>query len=134
MAKILRPGRIQVELRVDGQNPSIGRRNVHSLEAGQARGVGGGRSDFLVFLVNVPAHVAELHFDGENCSFIPLRTECFPDLSGPVQSCLGKDIPMVSRQGYPMVLRFTKFIDPVEKVNRLLHCIETPGLFVDEGD
>lgn len=135
--RVVRPGRIQVELRVEGQNPSIGHRNVHSLDAGQARAVGGGRSDFLVFLVNVPAHAGELHFDGENCSFIPLRPELFPGMGGMggmVENCLGKDIPMVSRQGYPMVLRFSKFIDPVDKVNRLLHCIETPGLFVDGDD
>ncbi len=133
-ARVVRPGRIQVELRVEGQNPSIGHRNVHSLEAGQARAVGGGRSDFLVFLVNVPAHAGELHFDGENCSFIPLKPELFPGIGEVVENCLGKDIPMVSRQGYPMVLRFTKFIDPVDKVNRLLHCIETPGLFVDRDE
>jgi len=129
--RVARPGTIQVELRVEDQNPHIGSRNVHTLHAGSAKAVGGGRSDYLVFLVPVPGGSAELHFDGERCVFVPLRPELFPGLEGPLEDCLGKDISMVSRSGYPLVLRFQKYERPADRINRLLHCIEAPGLFSD---
>lgn len=128
--RIARPGSIQLELRVSEQNPHIGMRNVQTVHAGSSRSVGGGRSDFLVFLVPVPHRAAEIHFDGETCTFVPLKPELFPELGGqPLADCVGKDIPMLSRKGYRMVLRFSKYEAPANKINRLLHCIETPGFF-----
>jgi len=126
--RVVKPGSIRVEFLVAEQNPHIGTRNVHSLSAGASKSVGGGGSDFLVFLVSVPRRSAELHFDGEKLTFVPLRPELFPELSGPVEDCLGMDIPMISKSGYPLTLRFTAYEKPVDRINRLLHCIETPGL------
>jgi cytoskeletal protein RodZ len=131
--RIARPGSIELELRVEGQNPYIGRRNVHTLQAGSSASVGGGRSEFLVFLVPIPGHAAEIRFDGERCSFVPLRTELFPEIPGTMDDCLGKDIVMVSKSGFRLVLRFAKYEAPANRINRLLHCIETPGLF-SSGD
>ena len=129
-AKIARPGTIQIELRVTEQNPHIGMRNVQSIRSGSCRSIGGGRSDFLIFLVPVPQRCAEIHYDGEICTFVPLRPEFFPELSGqPLTDCIGKEITMVSKKGYRMSLRFSKYEAPANKINRLLHCIETPGLF-----
>jgi hypothetical protein len=129
-ARVARPGTIQIELRVTEQNPHIGMRNVQSIHSGSSRSVGGGRSDFLVFLVPVPHHCAEIHYDGETCTFVPLRPELFPELDGqPLADCVGKEIAMVSKKGYRMSLRFSKYEAPANKINRLLHCIETPGLF-----
>ena len=130
---IVRPGSIELELRVEEQNPSIGLRNVHTIHAGASRSIGGGRSDFLVFLVPVPAHAAQVHFDGERCCFVPLRPELFPGIDGRLDDCLGKDIVMLSRKGYRLVLRFHKYVRPADRVNRLLHCIEAPGLFDSEA-
>jgi hypothetical protein len=127
-ARIVKPGSISVEFLVAEQNPHIGSRNVHVLSAGGSKTVGGGSSDFLIFLVSVPRKSAEIHFDGEKLTFIPLRPELFPELSGPIEDCLGVDIPMISRSGYPMKLRFALYEKPADKINRLLHCIETPGL------
>jgi hypothetical protein len=126
--RVVKPGSIQIEFLVAEQNPHIGLRNVRSLTAGSSRSIGGGANDFLIFLVSVPRKSAEIHFDGEKLTFVPLRPELFPELSGPVEDCLGKDIPMISRSGYPLTLRFTAYEKPVDKINRLLHCIETPGL------
>jgi hypothetical protein len=129
-ARVARPGSIQLELRVAEQNPHIGMRNVQTVHSGSSRSVGGGRSDFLVFLVPVPQRSAEIHYDGETCTFVPLRPEFFPELGGkPLEDCLGKEIAMVSKKGYRMSLRFSKYEAPANKINRLLHCIETPGLF-----
>ncbi len=125
---VVKPGSLQVELLVSEQNPHIGMRNVQTLSAGGQKSVGGGGSDFLVFLVSIPRKVAELHFDGEKLVFVPLRPELFPELKGPVEDCLGVDIPMISKSGYPLKLRFVAYEKPADKINRLLHCIETPGL------
>ena len=126
--RVVKPGSIQLELIVDEQNPHIGTRNIHSLSAGSSKSIGGGASDFLIFLVNVPRKSAEIHFDGEKLTFVPLRPELFPELSGPIEDCLGKNIPMISKGGYPMVLRFSRYEKPADKVNKLLHCIDTQGL------
>ena len=126
--RVVKPGSLEIELLVAEQNPHIGMRNVHTLSAGASKSVGGGASDFLVFLVNVPRKSAELHFDGEKLAFLPIRSELFPELEGPVEDCLGKDIPMISKSGYPMTLRFVAYEKPANRINRLLHCIETQGL------
>ncbi len=126
--RVVKPGTLDVELRVSDQNPHIGARNVNKLSAGGSKSVGGGASDFLVFLVNVPRRSAELHFDGEKLTFVPLRPELFPELQGPLEDCLGKDIPMISRSGYPLSLRFSVYEKPADTINRLLHCIDTAGV------
>jgi hypothetical protein len=128
-SRVVKPGSTRIELKVEEQNPHIGLRNVHSVRAGAGKSVGGGASDFLVFLVPVPRHVADLHFDGEKLTFVPRRPEFFPELAGPVEDCLGKDIPMVSGSGYPLMLRFEAYEEPAMSINRLLHCIDVPGLF-----
>jgi hypothetical protein len=126
--RVVKPGTIQLELIVEEQNRHIGTRNIHSLSAGSSKSVGGGASDFLIFLVSVPRRSAEIHFDGEKLTFVPLHPELFPELAGPIEDCLGKDIPMISKGGYPMTLRFTRYEKPSDKVNKLLHCIDTQGL------
>jgi len=128
-SRVAKPGETRVELRVEEQNPHIGLRNVHVIHAGSRKTVGGGSSDFLVFLVSVPRHVADLHFDGEKLAFVPRRPEFFPELAGPVEDCVGADIPMISSSGYPLTLRFEAYEEPAKSINRLLHCIDVPGLF-----
>jgi hypothetical protein len=125
---VVRPGSLRVELRVEGQNPNIGSRNVHTLHAGAAKTVGGGRSDFLVFLVPTSKRAAELHYDGEKLRLVPLKPELFPATEGPIEDCLDRDILMLGKNAYPLVLRFIAYERPADKINRLLHCIETPGL------
>ncbi len=130
---IKRKGQARIEFRVLEQNSHVGKRNVHELREGQARSIGGKHSDFLIFLVPMPHAVAELQFDGETCSFVPRDRRLFPALNGPVSPCLDLDIPMVSPRGYPLTLRFSTWEDPGLKLNRLLHCIEVPGLDWDRG-
>jgi hypothetical protein len=36
---------------------------------------------------------------------------------------------MISKSGYPLTLRFALYEKPADRINKLLHCIETPGLF-----
>jgi|GEM_PF-519489 len=127
--RVLKQGTVQVELRVEGQNSHIGTRNIQTIHAGSARSVGGGRSDFLIFLMPVPRRSAEIHFDGEKCTFVPLKPDLFPELKGqPLEDCVGKDIVMLSRKGFRMTLRFSPYEAPADRINKLLHCIEAPGL------
>ncbi len=122
-----------VEFTVIGQTTLIGRRNIKSLHAGAVKTIGGGRSDFLVFLVPMPGHIAELHFDGEALTLVPKRRDLFPDCDAPVVDCLDKEIPFVSAHGWPMKLKIKRYVPPVERINSILHCIETPGTFTENG-
>ena len=126
--RVVRPGTIRVELRVEGQNPNVGMRNVCTLHAGQSKTVGGGRSDFLVFLVPTAKRAAELRFDGQSLSFVPRRPELFPGTEGIIEDCIDTDILMLGRGDYPLVIRFVLYERPLDKINKLLRCIETPGL------
>jgi len=120
--------RITLSLFVEDQNTAIGRRNVHLLKAGHTLTLGGGHSDFLVFLVPIPAHVAEVRFDGEKCLLIPRRGEYFPDINDePLQDCVGQTVRMISDKGYELKFRLDQYQDPLEKLNHFLHSIEFPG-------
>jgi hypothetical protein len=120
-----------LNLFVEEQNTAIGRRNVHLLKKGSVYTVGGGNSDFLIFLVYVPPGIGQIHFDGRICTFTPLKPQYFPDLgSTPVPECIGKTVRVLSDKNYELFFRFERFKDPLIVLNQLLHSIavpETPG-------
>jgi len=117
-----------LSLWVRDQNRNIGKRNVHLVKSGTTLSLGGGRSDFLVFLVPLPHRIADIHFDGEYCSLVPRRPDYFPDIGSTiVDDCLGKDIRVLSDKGYELYLRIEKFEDPLLKLNAFLHSIDTAG-------
>ena len=120
--------RIMLSLWVQDQSKSIGRRNVHLMKSGSTLSLGGGRSDFLVFLVPIPHRIADIHYDGMTCSFVPRRPEYFPDSgSNVVADCVGKTIRVVSDKGYEMFIKLEMFEDPLLKLNAFLHSIDTAG-------
>lgn len=131
---VKRTGSLRVEFRVEDQNPNIGLRNVRTLQSGGKKSIGGKRSDFLVFLVPVPARVAEVYFDGENLTVVPLRPEFFPDYSGPIADCLGKSVRMVNRFGKVLNMTFERYVPPADRLNRILRCLDAPGLPAANGD
>jgi hypothetical protein len=117
-----------LSLFVEDQNTAIGRRNIHALKAGYTFSVGGGKSDFLIFLVPIPPHIADLHFDGRQCSFIPRKPEYFPDIgSQQVPNCIGKTIRVISDKHYELHIRMERYEDPLKALNKLLHSISVPG-------
>ncbi len=121
-------GRIMLSLFVEDQNTAIGRRNVHLLKAGHTLSLGGGRSDFLIFLVPIPQRIADIRFDGERCILVPRRPEFFPDNgSEPIVDCVNKTIRLVSQKGYELKIRLERFRDPLDTLNKFLHSIENPG-------
>lgn len=120
--------RQMLSLWVKDQNTNIGRRNVHLMKAGATLSLGGGHSDFLVFLVPLPHRIADIFFDGEKCSLIVRKPAYFPELAGGLlEDCVGKDITVVSDKGYVLTIRIDTFEDPLIKLNKFLHSIDVPG-------
>ncbi|MDR2182451.1 MAG: hypothetical protein LBN92_07220 [Treponema sp.] len=116
-----------LNLFVEEQNTAIGRRNVHALKKGSTFTVGGGSSDFLIFLVPLPARLGQLRYDGNNCTFVPLKPKFFPDIGGkPVSECIGKTIRVLSDKNYEVFFRFEHYKDPLIMLNQLLHSINVP--------
>jgi hypothetical protein len=113
----------QIEMRVSLQNSHIGFRNVHRIASGSSRSVGGGFSSYLVFLVSVPQGIAEIRNENGGYTFVPLRAELFPDLSGPLPDCLEKEIPFTTSRGKELILRFRTWVSPLEEINRLMRSV-----------
>lgn len=126
--RIQKPGAARLALHVADQNPNIGRRNVHAMHAGGRKSLGGGSSDFLIFLLPVPKNIASVYFDGVNATIVPNRPEFFPDIDGPLEACIGKDIRVLTARGKELRIRLDIYEPPVDRINKLLHCIETPGI------
>ncbi|MDR1279068.1 MAG: VWA domain-containing protein [Treponema sp.] len=121
-------GPLMLNLFVEDQNTFIGKRNIHALKSGYTFTVGGGKSDFLIFLVPVPPHIGELRCDGSRCTFIPRKPQYFPDLgSQQVPDCIGKTIRVISDKKYELHFRMERYEDPLKALNRLLHSVQVPG-------
>ncbi|MFP3089277.1 hypothetical protein LQZ21_03000 [Treponema sp. TIM-1] len=121
-------GPLMLSLFVEDQNTNIGRRNIHTVKSGYSFTIGGGKSDFLIFLVPIPPRIAEVRSDGVQCTFIPRRPEFFPDLgSQQVPNCVGVPIRVISERQYELFIRIDRYEDPLIALNRLLHSIEVPG-------
>jgi hypothetical protein len=122
-------GPVMLRLFVADQNTAIGRRNIHFVKPGYTFTIGGGRSDFLIFLVPLPPHVAEIRYDGKNCTFTPKRPEFFPDIgANPQPDCIGKTIRVISAKGYELFIRIERYEDPLIALNRLLTSIVVPRM------
>jgi hypothetical protein len=122
-------GPLMLSLFVADQNTAIGKRNIHTVKPGYTFSVGGGKSDFLVFLVPVPSHIADVRYDGNNCTFIPRKSQYFPDLgSSQLPNCIDQNIRVISDKNYELHIRVERYQDPLITLNRLLHSIELPGL------
>jgi type II secretory pathway pseudopilin PulG len=121
-------GPIMLNLFVEDQNTAIGRRNIHTVKSGFSFSIGGGKSDFLVFLVPFPPNIANVQYDGRNCTFIPLKPQYFPDIgSQPIPNCIGKTIRVISDKNYELHIRIDRYEDPLKALNRLLNSISAPG-------
>jgi len=122
-------GPLLLNLFVEDQNTSIGKRNIHSLKSGYSLTVGGGKSDdFMIFLVPVPSRMGEIRRNGSQLTFIPRKPKYFPDIgSNEVRDCINKRIRIVSDKNYEMWFSFVMYEDPLIALNRVLHSIKVPG-------
>jgi hypothetical protein len=119
---------LMLSLFVEDQTTSIGKRNIHTVKPGYTFTIGGGKSDFLIFLVSIPPRIAEIRFNGRNCTFFPRKPQFFPDLgSREVPNCIGKTIRVISEKDYELNIRIERYEDPLIALNRLLHSVNLPG-------
>ena len=117
-----------LNLYVEDQNTAIGRRNIHNLKSGYSLTIGGGKSDFLIFLVPMPSAIGEIRRDSGRCTFIPRKPKYFPELgSKELTDCIGKTIRVVSDKNYELRMKFEQYEDPLEKLNSLLNSLKVPG-------
>ena len=121
-------GPLLLNLFVEDQNTSIGKRNIHSLKSGNSLSVGGGASDFLIFLVGLPANIGTIRRKESQLSFIPNKPKYFPDIgSNEVKDCINKTIRIISDKGYEVRFRFEMYEDPLVALNQLLTSVKVPG-------
>jgi len=122
-------GPLLLNLFVEDQNTSIGKRNIHSLKSGYGLSVGGGKTDdYLIFLVPMPPALAEIRREGASLTFIPKKPKYFPDIgSNQVKDCINKTIRVVSDKNYEMCFRFEMYEDPLIALNRMLMSVKVPG-------
>jgi len=121
-------GPVLLNLFVADQNTAIGKRNIHSVKPGYSYTIGGGKSDFLIFLVPVPPHIAEVISDGRNCTFIPRKPDYFPDIgSQTIPNCIGKTFRVISDKKYELHIRLERYEDPLQALNKILRSIKVPG-------
>jgi hypothetical protein len=122
-------GPLLLNLFVEDQNTSIGKRNIHSLKSGYSLSVGGGKSDdFLIFLVPMPSRLGEIRRNGSQLTFVPRKPKYFPDIgSSEVRDCINKKIRIISDKNYEMWFSFVMYEDPLIALNRVLYSINVPG-------
>ena len=119
---------LMLNLFVSDQNTAIGRRNIHRIKSGDRLSIGGGKSDFLIFLVPFPQNIAYIQFNGKTCNFIPRMHKYFPDLGGRnLNDCMGKNIRVVSDRKYELFIRLERYRDPLKSLNELMNSISIPG-------
>ncbi|MCL2210536.1 MAG: hypothetical protein FWB95_01290 [Treponema sp.] len=122
-------GPLLLNLFVEDQNTSIGKRNIHSLKTGYSLSLGGGKADdYLIFLVPMPPALGEIRREGATLTFIPKKPKYFPDIgSNQVSDCINKTIRIVSDKKYEMHFRFEMYEDPLVALNRMLMSVKVPG-------
>ncbi|MDR2194542.1 MAG: hypothetical protein LBP19_08790 [Treponema sp.] len=119
-----------LSLFVEDQNTNIGRRNTHTIGTGYALTLGGGNSDFLIFLVPLPQNIATIRFDGNECVFIPQKRQFFPELNGNMlPNCTGKTIKIRSKRNYDLFIRIMRHEAPYKKLRSLFQSIRLPAQF-----
>ncbi len=124
---IVKPGTIKVEFIVENQNRCIGTRNIKVLHAGGKKTIGGKLSDFFIFLYPFPNRIADVYYDGESIIVVPRKFEHFPDYDSPISIKLDEHVRIVTKKGKEVFFKFSLYIPPYEKINKILHCVELPG-------
>jgi hypothetical protein len=124
----LKPGERPIEMHVEGQNTNIGLRNVQAIKEGKRLCVGGRGSSFLIFLVPLPRCVGVIERKNDSYRFVPLKSEYFPDGGSTVENCLDQDLVLISEHGKRIVFRFSRYVSKLEKINKIMHLIDRPGI------
>ena len=120
--------RLAVEMHVTGQNPYQGTRNISVIREGETKLVGGRSCPYTVFIISIHKPIAEIHYDGSRYTLKPLIAEAFPDLSGELKDCLDRYITIRDEAGRRTQIRFSRWVSPLERINKIMHLVDKPGL------
>ncbi len=124
--KSLRP----VALKVTGQNDRrIGSRNIHNFNDNSIKTIGGGHSSYLIFLYQIPSHIAEIyHLEGKYILH-PVKREYFPDIKeDTVEDIINKKFRIVTEKGIILECCFYEYVSPLEEINRIMKLTDSKGL------
>jgi hypothetical protein len=115
---------VMLNLFVEDQNTFIGKRNIHLVKQGVSFTIGGGKSDFLIFLVPMPFRIADLRYESGSCTLVPRKPEYFPDTgSSPVKDCIGETLRVVSDKNYELFIRVDRCENPMAALSRLINSV-----------
>jgi hypothetical protein len=130
MNKPGKPEQFAIEMVVKNQNRQIGHRNIHFLEKGHPRSVGGSGSEyFLIFIIPTGKRIGEVVMEDNTINFIPKDKSFFPDINGEkLTNCLSKKIRVINKDGIESFIVFNKWISPIEKLNRIMHILDKNGV------
>jgi len=123
--KEIQPGERAIEMFVEGQNRSVGSRNVHVIRENGSKSVGGGRSAFLIFAYPISPRIAEIVRKGDQYTYVPLKSEASDTRA--INDCLDQIIPVVSDQGRRIQISFHRYVSPLERINAIMHYTDAPG-------
>ena len=91
------------------------------MTAGSRKTIGGGFSTFSIFLVQVPSSIAEIRYNGKECSLALLKPEYFPyETKNVINNCIGKTFIVRSDTGYEMGIHFEPYVSQTDKLNEVL--------------
>ncbi|MBN2050083.1 MAG: VWA domain-containing protein [Spirochaetales bacterium] len=122
-------GERPLELLVTGQSRLNGLRNILTVPEDSGRSLGGrGSGDFMIFIAPFPKDIARIVKKGGSYSLEILEPRYFPGESGTLYDCLNKNISLIAENGEEISLYFREWISPLERVNRILHLTDEPGL------
>ncbi len=117
------------EMVVQNQNRLVGMRNIHWFKDGAVYTLGGGASDdYLIFIHPVEKRIAEIERRGSRLVIKVLNGDFFKEIATEREVTEKKDIKLVSSDGKEFTLSFREWISPADRINRILHLIDKPGL------
>ncbi len=117
------------EMLVTNQNRKIGFRNIHLIKENSALTVGGsGSDDYLIFIYPVDRHIAEIELRNGVPYIKPVKKEFFPGISSDTVRLDSGEIEVMSSDSVIFTISFREWISPAERINKILHLIDNPGL------
>ncbi len=117
------------EMVVQNQTRLVGMRNIHWFKDGSVRTLGGGSSDdYLIFIHPVQKRIAEIEMRGGKMYLKVLNKDYFSEISTSETELNGKSLKLISSDGKEFTVSFREWISPAERINRILHLIDKPGL------
>ncbi len=119
---------LAVEMYVMGQNPFKENRNISIIKEGHSLQIGSKNESYSIFIINIPGNIGKISYDGKNYTFTPLKIEYFPELKSELKNCLDKYIKVVDSSGRQTRIMFRKWTSPLEKINRIMHMVDKPGI------